>query len=70
MNTLFVSWCICLFLGKTPSVVTNKLLGTILKCSFIHNNNNNDNDNNDNNNNNNDNLYLKRVTQSNGKDLP
>ena len=32
------------------------------------NNNNNNNNNNDNNNNNN--LHLKRVTQSNGKDLP
>ena len=33
-------------------------------------NNNNNNNKNTNDNNNNDNLYLKRVTQSNGKDLP
>ena len=35
-----------------------------------NNNNDNNNNNNNNDNNDNDNLYLKRVTQSNGKNLP
>ena len=48
-------------------------------CGFNNNNNNNDNNNddddddnnnNDKNNNDNNNLYIKMVTQSNGKDLP
>ena len=38
--------------------------------SIIINNNNNNNNNNNDNNNNDNNLYLKRVTQSNGNDLP
>ena len=37
-----------------------------MKYDNNNNNNNNNNDNNDNNNN----IHLKRVTQSNGKDLP